>query len=120
MEISSNLGNAPEDMRARSAEMFDLKATIRPDGSRNGYHVDLSANIPLEMVLMVTTYSGFRQAVYNPDTGLVNEQTSVVLNDCLLTFREISQRNSLMVTLLLFSLYTTGASCEPRIGELET
>ena len=29
--------------------MFDLYATVRPDGSQNGYHVDLSANIPLEM-----------------------------------------------------------------------
>ena len=29
--------------------MFDLYATIRPDGSQDGYHVDLSANIPLEM-----------------------------------------------------------------------
>jgi hypothetical protein len=40
---------APDDVRARFAEMFDLHATIRLDGSQNGYHVDLSANIPLEM-----------------------------------------------------------------------
>ncbi len=40
---------------------------------------------------MVMTYPGFRQAVYNPDTGLVNEQVNVVLNDRLLTFREMPQ-----------------------------
>jgi DNA invertase Pin-like site-specific DNA recombinase len=48
-EIMSNLHDAPDDVRARFAEMFDLYATMRPDGSKDGYHVDLSANIPLEM-----------------------------------------------------------------------
>lgn len=48
-EIMSNLHDAPNDVRARFAEMFDLYATIRPDGSKDSYHVDLSANIPLEM-----------------------------------------------------------------------
>jgi len=48
-EIMSDLCNAPDDVRARFAEMFDLYATIRADGSQNGYHVDLTANIPLEM-----------------------------------------------------------------------
>jgi DNA invertase Pin-like site-specific DNA recombinase len=48
-EIMSKLHDAPDDVRARFAEMFDLYATIRPDGSQDGYHVDLSANIPLEM-----------------------------------------------------------------------
>jgi hypothetical protein len=48
-EIMSNLHDAPDDVRARFAEMFELYATVRPDGSRDGYHVDLSANIPLEM-----------------------------------------------------------------------
>ncbi|MFC1938053.1 hypothetical protein ACFLWH_00100 [Chloroflexota bacterium] len=45
----SNLHDAPDNVRARFAEMFDLYATIRPDGSKDGYHVDLAANIPLEM-----------------------------------------------------------------------
>jgi hypothetical protein len=49
IELTSNLAKAPDDVMARFAEMFDLQATIRPDGSQNGYHVDLSANIPLEM-----------------------------------------------------------------------
>ena len=48
-EIMGDLYNAPDDVRARFAEMFDLYATIRADGSQNGYHVDLTANIPLEM-----------------------------------------------------------------------
>jgi len=48
-EIGSELDNAPDDVRARFAEQFDLYATIRPDHSMEGYHVDLSANIPLEM-----------------------------------------------------------------------
>jgi hypothetical protein len=43
------LYNAPDDVKARFAEVFDLHATMRPDGSRNGCHVDLTANIPLEM-----------------------------------------------------------------------
>ncbi len=49
LEIMNNLCNAPDDVKARFAEMFDLHAIIRPDGSTNGYHVDLTANIPLEM-----------------------------------------------------------------------
>jgi hypothetical protein len=48
-EIASKLDHAPDDMKARFAELFDLYATIRPDSSRDGYHFDLSANIPLEM-----------------------------------------------------------------------
>jgi len=46
--IASNLTDVPDDVRAKFAETFDLHATIRPDGSKNGYHVDLTANIPLE------------------------------------------------------------------------
>ncbi len=48
-EIISNLAKARDDVRARFAEMFDLHAIIRPDGPPDGYHVDLTANIPLEM-----------------------------------------------------------------------
>ena len=48
-EIISNLANATDDVRARFAEVFDLHAIIRPDGAPDGYHVDLTANIPLEM-----------------------------------------------------------------------
>ncbi len=48
-EIISNLAKATDDVRARFAERFDLHAIIRPDGHPDGYHVDLTANIPLEM-----------------------------------------------------------------------
>ncbi len=49
VEIISNLAKATDDVKARFAEMFDLHAIIRPDGLPDGYHVDLTANIPLEM-----------------------------------------------------------------------
>ncbi len=48
-EIIGNLAKVTDDVRARFAEMFDLHAIIRPDGHPDGYHVDLTANIPLEM-----------------------------------------------------------------------
>ena len=47
--IAYELDHAPDDVRARFAEFFDLHVTIHPDSSRDGYHFDLSANIPLEM-----------------------------------------------------------------------
>ena len=40
---------------------------------------------------MVMTYPGLREAVYNPDTGLVDERINVSLNDHLLDSREISR-----------------------------
>jgi hypothetical protein len=48
-EIMINLRHATDDVRAKFAETFDLYATVRPDGTKDDYHVDLSANIPLEM-----------------------------------------------------------------------
>jgi hypothetical protein len=48
-EIVNNLYDAEDDVKTKFAELFDLHATILPDGSRNGYHVDMTANIPLEM-----------------------------------------------------------------------
>ena len=41
---------------------------------------------------LVAVYPGFREAVFNPETGAVAEQIAVVLNDELLTFAEMSQR----------------------------
>ncbi len=41
--------------------------------------------------ILVLTRPGFRESVFNPDVGLVNEQTNVVLNEELLTFAEISE-----------------------------
>ena len=40
---------------------------------------------------LVATYPGFRQAVFNPDTGHLNDQMNVVLNDKPLTFLEVTQ-----------------------------
>ena len=48
-DIAHELWDAPDQVRARFAELFDLHATIHPDGSRDGYHFDLAANIPLEI-----------------------------------------------------------------------
>ncbi len=48
-DIACELDHAPDNVRARFAELFDLYATICPDSTREGYHFDLLANIPLEM-----------------------------------------------------------------------
>ncbi|MFC2016184.1 hypothetical protein ACFLUF_00530 [Chloroflexota bacterium] len=48
-DIAHELWDASDEMKAKFAELFDLHATIHPDGSINGYHCDLAANIPLEM-----------------------------------------------------------------------
>jgi ribosomal protein L37E len=47
--IGYELDHAPDDVKARFAEVFDLYVTIHPNSFRDGYHFDLSANIPLEM-----------------------------------------------------------------------
>jgi hypothetical protein len=47
--IACELCDTPDDVKARFAELFDLHVTIHPDSSKNGYHFDLTANIPLEM-----------------------------------------------------------------------
>jgi hypothetical protein len=46
--IANELYDAPDDVKARFAELFDPHVTIHPDRSQNGYHFDLTANIPLE------------------------------------------------------------------------
>ena len=57
----------------------------------------------------VTTYPGFRKAVYNPDTGPATEQLIFVLNDCLLTFQEMLQiRLNDGDTILLIPFYSGG------------
>jgi molybdopterin converting factor small subunit len=40
---------------------------------------------------IVKTYPGLREAVYSPDTGLVDKRINVALNDLFLNSREISQ-----------------------------
>jgi hypothetical protein len=48
-EVATNLLDAPDDVKARYADTFDLHATIRPKGSKNDFLISLYANIPLEM-----------------------------------------------------------------------
>ncbi len=48
-EIIHELWNATDEVKSKFAELFDLHATIHPDGSLNDYHCNLTANIPLEM-----------------------------------------------------------------------
>jgi molybdopterin converting factor small subunit len=40
---------------------------------------------------IVMTYPGLREAVYSPDTGLVDKRINIALNDLFLNSREISQ-----------------------------
>lgn len=47
--IANELCDAPDDVKSRFAELFDLHLTIFPDKSQEGYHFNLTANIPLEM-----------------------------------------------------------------------
>ena len=65
-DVADELNQAPDDVRARFAELFDLQVTIRPDGSVDGYHFDLSANIPLEME---GAKPGAYDMVFSPSRG---------------------------------------------------
>ena len=64
--IAYKLGQASDDVKARFAELFDLCVTIHPDSSRDGYHFDLSANIPLEME---GAKPGAYEMVFSPPRG---------------------------------------------------
>jgi DNA invertase Pin-like site-specific DNA recombinase len=48
-ETLHELLHASDEVRDKFAQLFDLYATIKPDSNKDGYHIDLSANIPLEM-----------------------------------------------------------------------
>ncbi len=39
---------------------------------------------------LAAAYPEFRESVFNPDVGTLNEQIGVVLNDVLLTFEEVN------------------------------
>ena len=65
--IGYELNHALDDVKARFAEVFDLQVTIHPDDmSRDDYHLNLSANIPLEME--GDKPSGY-DMVFNPSRG---------------------------------------------------
>ena len=58
---------------------------------------------------LVVTYPGFRQAVFNPDTGHLNDQINVVLNDKLLNFREVTEKKLIDDdTIVLLPIYYGG------------
>ena len=65
-DIAHELWDATDEVKARFAELFDLQATILPDGSRTGYHINLSANIPLEME---GDMPGVYDMVFSPSRG---------------------------------------------------
>ena len=56
---------------------------------------------------LATVYPGFREGLFNPDTGTVGEQIGVVLNNQLLTFAEMTQtkisNNDSLVILPIYS-----------------
>ena len=64
--IAFELDQASDDVKARFAEFFDLYVTIHPGSSRDGYHFDLSANIPLEME---GAKPGAYEMVFSPPRG---------------------------------------------------
>ncbi len=70
------------------ATMLDEKAS---DWLTLEKEIEEDATISDLLTSLVATYPGFRQAVFNPDTGHLNDQINVVLNDKLLTFQEVTQ-----------------------------
>jgi molybdopterin converting factor small subunit len=54
-------------------------------------NVEDGATVAALLADLVATYPGFRESVYNPESGVVNEQIGVVLNGKLLTFSDISE-----------------------------
>lgn len=88
------------------AKLIDAKSS-----SWLAFEKDIGENTTVRTLLssLASTYPGFRETMYNPDVGLVNEQVGVVLNDRLLTFEEISQiKLSDSDTILLIPLYFGG------------
>ncbi len=45
----ANKGRAPDDVKAKFAELFDLCVTIQPQDSPESYGLRISANMPLEV-----------------------------------------------------------------------
>ncbi len=85
-------------LEAKSSGWLTLEKEVAADATINDFLAGL-----------VKTYPGFREAVYNPEAGLVNEQITVVLNDRLLTFQEISAvKLSDGDTIVLLPLYYGG------------
>jgi hypothetical protein len=65
-DIAHQLWDAPDEVKDRFAELFDLQATILPDESKNGYHINMSVNVPLEME---GNKPGAYDMVFSPSRG---------------------------------------------------
>ncbi len=60
------LDKAPNEIRAKFAETFDLYVTVHPNKPSNSNHFDITANIPLEMEgNAISTYD----VVFSPSRG---------------------------------------------------
>ena len=58
--------------------------TVEKESGENTTALELLMNF-------AKTNSGFRQAVFNPDSSVIIDQINVILNDRLLTYQEISE-----------------------------
>ena len=71
--LFGTLDHAPDELRAKFAELFELYITIHPNKSLEGYHFDITANIPLEMEgNTVSAYDmvfGPYEVVFSPPRG---------------------------------------------------
>jgi hypothetical protein len=56
-EVNSELRDAEDNLRARFAEVFDLRVTVCPDNHGEGHHLNLSAKIPLETEGSTSAYN---------------------------------------------------------------
>ena len=85
-------------LEAKSSGRLTLEKEITEGTTINDFLMD-----------MVVAYPGFREAVYNPDTGLPTEQVNFVLNGRLLTFQDMSQiKLTDRDTIILIPLYFGG------------
>jgi len=82
------MGRVRLELPSWVAAMLDAKV---PGWLTLGKEIGEDATIDDLLSSLVVTYPGFRQAVFNPDTGHLNDQINVVLNDRLLTFQEVTQ-----------------------------
>jgi hypothetical protein len=64
--LVGELDHASDELRAKFAEFFDLYVTVHPESSSNGYHFNITANIPLEME--GDTVSAYHM-VFSPSRG---------------------------------------------------
>ena len=105
---------------SRIIDMAKVEVRLPPhisnmlDGKSSGWlvleeEIDESTTVINLLSTLVATYPGFRETVYNPEVGSINEQLGVVVNDKLLTYQQISQtRLAENDSILLLPLYYGG------------